>query len=135
MENAMKKTTLAVMSCVLALAAGSAAAHHSFSVFDMQSEIEITGTVKEVQWTNPHIWIWINVPNEDGEMVTWGLEGMSPNFLARRGWSRTTLKAGDEVTVSLRPLKSGEPGGMFVQTTTPDGKILSMGGGREGGGE
>lgn len=119
----------------LCLAAGAAAAHHSFSVFNMQEEIQITGTVKAVDWTNPHIFIWIDVANADGPPTTWGLEGMSPNFLARRGWSRTTLDVGDEVTVSLRPLKSGEPGGMFVSTTTPDGVFLSMGGGREGGGD
>jgi len=123
---------LAVISLVLALAAGSVSAHHSFSVFNMQTEIEITGVVKEVQWTNPHIWIWVDVADESGAVVTWGLEGMSPNFLARRGWSRTTLEAGDEITVSLRPLKSGEPGGMFMQTTTPDGVVLGMGGAQPG---
>jgi hypothetical protein len=117
-----------VLLCSLGL--GSALAHHSFSVFNMQTEIEITGVVKEVQWTNPHIWIWVDVTNDDGEVVTWGLEGMSPNFLARRGWERSTLEAGDEITVSLRPLNSGEPGGMFMRTTTPDGVVLSMGGGQ-----
>lgn len=122
----------AILALTSGLAAGTAAAHHSFSVFNMQTEIEITGVVKEVQWTNPHIWIWVNVTNDDGEIVTWGLEGMSPNFLARRGWERTTLEAGDEVTVSLRPLNSGEPGGMFMGTTTPDGVVLSMGGGQPG---
>jgi hypothetical protein len=127
------QTRLAVIAAVLSLATGSVAAHHSFSVFNMQTEITITGKVKEVQWTNPHIWIWVDVTDESGEVVTWGLEGMSPNFLARRGWTRTTLEVGDEITVSLRPLKSGEPGGMFMQTTAPDGTILSMGGGREGG--
>jgi hypothetical protein len=127
------KTSLAAMALALALAAGSAAAHHSFSVFNMQEQIQITGTVKEVQWTNPHIWVWIDVTEADGTVTTWGLEGMSPNFLARRGWTRTTLEPGDEVTVSLNPLKSGDPGGMFISTTAPDGTILSMGGGREGG--
>jgi hypothetical protein len=127
------QTRLAVIAAVLSLATGSVAAHHSFSVFNMQTEITITGKVKEVQWTNPHIWIWVDVTDESGEVITWGLEGMSPNFLARRGWTRTTLEVGDEITVSLRPLKSGEPGGMFMQTTAPDGTILSMGGGREGG--
>ena len=122
------KSTLAVVGSVLMLAGGSAGAHHSFSLFNMQNEINISGTVKEVQWTNQHIWVWVDVANEEGEVVTWGLEGMSPNFLSRRGWTRTTLKSGDEVTVSLRPLRSGEPGGMFVQTTTPDGIVLGMGG-------
>ena len=124
---------LAVLALFICLGAGSAAAHHSFSVFNMQAETSITGTVKEVQWTNPHIWIWVDVSDEQGNVVTWGLEGMSPNFLARRGWQRTTLKAGDEITVSLRPLNSGEPGGMFVRTTTPDGIILGMGGAQIGG--
>ena len=122
-------TALVLALCV---ATGSAVAHHSFSVFNMQEEISITGKVREVQWTNPHIWVWVDVTGEDGKVTTWGLEGMSPNFLARRGWSRTTLEPGDEITVSLRPLKSGEPGGMFVSTTTPDGVMLSMGGGSEG---
>jgi len=126
------KTFRLVVAVALTTMAGVAAAHHSFSVFNMDENISITGTVKEVQWTNPHIWIWVDVTGEDGKVVTWGLEGMSPNFLARRGWSRTTLKTGDHVTVQLRPLKSGEPGGMFMQTTAPDGTILSMGGGREG---
>jgi hypothetical protein len=127
------KISLAAVTLTVALAAGSAAAHHSFSVFNMQDRIEITGTVSEVQWTNPHIWVWIDVTADDGTVTTWGLEGMSPNFLARRGWTRTTLEAGDEVTVTLNPLKSGDPGGMFISTTTPDGTILSMGGGREAG--
>lgn len=127
------KTSLAVLALALSLAAGGAAAHHSFSVFNMQERIEITGKVREVQWTNPHIWIWVDVTEADGSVTTWGLEGMSPNFLARRGWTRTTLEPGDEITVSLNPLKSGDPGGMFVSTTAPDGTVLSMGGGREGG--
>ena len=127
----MLRPVLAVAIC---LAAGTAAAHHSFSVFNMQEEISITGTIKSVDWTNPHIFVWVDVTDADGKVTTWGLEGMSPNFLARRGWSRTTLEVGHEVTVSLRPLNSGEPGGMFVSTTTPDGVFLSMGGGREGGG-
>jgi hypothetical protein len=126
------RTLLAVSALALCLAGNLATAHHSFSVFNMQEDVSITGTVKEVQWTNPHIWVWVDVTNEDGSVTTWGLEGMSPNFLARRGWSRTTLEAGDEVTVSLRPLKSGEPGGMFMSTTAPDGTVLSMGGGTEG---
>ena len=128
------RTRLAITAFAFGILAGSASAHHSFSVFNMQTEISITGVVKEVQWTNPHIFIWVDVTGEDGKVVTWGLEGMSPNFLARRGWSRTTLEAGDEVTVSLRPLISGEPGGMFMSTTSPDGVVLTMGGGREAGG-
>jgi hypothetical protein len=128
------RTCLAIFAIVLGVSAGSVSAHHSFSVFNMQTQISITGVVKEVQWTNPHIFVWIDVTGEDGKVVTWGLEGMSPNFLARRGWTRTTLEPGDEVTVQLNPLVNGDPGGMFISTTTPDGVMLSMGGGREGAG-
>ena len=70
-----------------------AAAHHSFAAFNMTDEKTVTGTVNRVEWTNPHIWIWIDVPNAKGAQTRTDFEGMSPNFLERRGWTRTTLKA------------------------------------------
>ncbi len=115
--------TLSVMAPALV------AGHHSFAPFNMTTEKTISGSVKQVDWTNPHIWVWMDVPNDKGGVDTWGLEGMSPNYLARRGWSRTTLKAGDKITVVIRPLKDGSNGGMFVSTTLASGKVLSMGGG------
>ena len=115
----------------LAVTAGPALAHHSFSPFDMGVEKTITGAVKTVEWTNPHTWIWLDVPNDQGGVDAWGFEGMSPNYLARRGWTRTSLKVGDKITVTFRPLRDGKKGGMFVSTKTPDGKILSMQGGRD----
>jgi hypothetical protein len=124
--------TLVVLLVGLSTSGLALAAHHSFSAFNMETEATITGVVKQVDWTNPHIWIWIDVTNEDGGADTWGLEGMSPNYLERRGWTRTTLEAGDEVTVRFRPMKNGEHGGMFVSTTLGDGTILSMGGASEG---
>jgi uncharacterized protein DUF6152 len=105
-----------------------ALAHHSFAPFDLASEKTVTGVVKQVDWTNPHIWIWLEVENASGQVDTWGFEGMSPNFLARRGWTRTTLHPGMKITVSFRPLKDGKPGGMFVSTKLPDGKLLTGGG-------
>lgn len=114
------------------LLVGMAAAHHSFSAFNMDTEATVTGTVKQIDWTNPHIWIWVDVPNDSGGMDTWGFEGMSPNFLERRGWTRTTLEAGDEITVRFRPMRNGDNGGMFI-STTHDGKVLSMGGGSDDG--
>jgi hypothetical protein len=124
----------AFSSALLALAAmvasGSAGAHHSFSMFEMSTEKTVAGTVKNVQWTNPHIWIWVDVPNGKGGTDVYGFEGMSPNFLERRGWKRTTLKAGDAITVVYRPLRDGTNGGMFVSTKLADGTVLSMGGGK-----
>ena len=113
---------------VIAAAAGPAAAHHSFAAFDVGQQKTITGTVKQVDWTNPHIWLWIDVPNDKGGADTYGFEGMSPNFLARRGWTRTTLKTGDKITVIFRPLKDGKNGGMFMTGKMSDGKILTGGG-------
>src|SRR5258706_222830 len=72
--------------------AGAANAHHSFSVFDMTTEKTIEGDIVEFQWTNPHTWTWVNVKSADGKVTRWGLEGMSPNFLGRRGWSKSTFK-------------------------------------------
>jgi uncharacterized protein DUF6152 len=101
-------------------------AHHSFSAFNMSTEKTITGTVKQVDWTNPHTWIWINVENNQGSLDTFGFEGMSPNYLARRGWSKSTLKPGDKITVTFRPARDGSNGGMFMNAKRPTGEVLSM---------
>ena len=119
-----------VVLVVLIATAGMAAAHHSFTAFNMTDEKSVTGVVNRVEWTNPHIWIWIDVPDAKG--ATYGFEGMSPNFLERRGWTRTTLKAGDKVTVSYRPLRDGKNGGMWMTGKMETGKILTGGGGRDG---
>lgn len=123
---------IGVMAVTLSvMAPGRVAGHHSFAPFNMTTEKTISGSVKQVDWTNPHIWVWMDVPNDRGGVDTWGLEGMSPNYLARRGWTRTTLKVGDKVTVVIRPLKDGSNGGMFVSTKLANGKVLSMSGGSE----
>jgi Family of unknown function (DUF6152) len=106
--------------CALTFA-GVAAAHHSIAPFDMQSPKTIEGDIVEFQWTNPHTWTWINVKNADGSVTKWGIEGMSPNFLGRRGWSKNTLKPGDHVKIVIAPLKNGEPGGTFLRVTLADG--------------
>ena len=83
----------AFLAAVLIVTANHpAVAHHSFAAFDVTTQKTVTGNVRQVDWTNPHIWLWIDVPNENGSFDTYGFEGMSPNFLARRGWTRTTLK-------------------------------------------
>jgi hypothetical protein len=105
-----------------------AGAHHSFSAFNMNEEKTVTGIVKTVEWTNPHIWIWIDVADEKGALNTYGFEGMSPNFLERRNWTRNTLKIGDKVTVSYRPLRDGKNGGMWINGKMEGGKVLTMGG-------
>ena len=117
---------VALAAALLSACAGAAFAHHSFSMFDMQTTKTLNGTVKQFEWTNPHTWLWIMVANDKGEMEQWGIEGMSPNYLGRRGWSKNTLKAGDKIKVDIHPLKNGEHGGTFLNVTLPDGKVLKM---------
>ena len=115
---------------MLAAAGAPAAAHHSFAAFET-SQKTVTGTVKQLNWTNPHIWIWVDVPNEQGGVDTFGFEGMSPNYLERRGWKRTTLKPGETITVTYRPMIDGKNGGMFVNASGSGGLALSMSGAAE----
>ena len=118
-----------ILLCVLiAFGATGLSAHHSFAPFNLTSEKTIVGTIKQFDWTNPHTWIWIDVPNEKGGVDTWGVEGMSPNYLARRGWTRTTFKPGDKATIVVRPMKDGSPGGMFVRATLANGRELTFAG-------
>lgn len=128
-RGAMKSSILrrAAAALLAAVAFGGAArAHHSFNVFDLTVEKVVVGEVVEFEWTNPHTWTWINVTNEDGTVTKWGLEGMSPNFLGRRGWTKSTLQPGDRIEVTIYPLKSGEPGGTFLRATLPDGTLRIM---------
>lgn len=120
----MKNIILAAAALVV-ITAGTASAHHSFAAFDTTTQQTITGTVKQVDWTNPHTWIWVSVENK-GSVDTFGFEGMSPNYLARRGWSKSTLKPGDKITVTFRPMRDGSKGGMFMNAKLPTGQVLSM---------
>ena len=101
-------------------------AHHSFSMFDNSKEVTLTGTIKEFQWTNPHTFTWVDVTNDAGVVETWAIEGMSPNYLGRRGWSKNSLKPGDKLSVIIFPLKEGQKGGTFLRCTLADGKQLVM---------
>ena len=117
---------------VVAMIGGVAAvawSHHAAApVFDMNAEKTVMGVVKQVDWTNPHIWIWLEVQNASGQAETWGFDGMSPNFLARRGWTRTSLLPGMRITVTFRPLRDGKSGGMFMTGKLEDGKVLTSAG-------
>jgi hypothetical protein len=122
----------AAIAAVVLYGTALLSAHHSFAVFDMTAQKSIDGVVQKVDWTNPHVWIWVDVPSASGGTETYGFEGMSPNFLARRGWSRTTLQTGMKVTVQYRPLKDGKPGGMLVNAKLPTGLLLTGGGAQQG---
>lgn len=109
---------------LLAGAAWPVLAHHSFSMFDETKEVVLKGAVKEFQWSNPHTWIQLNVTDASGNVVEWSIEGGSPNLVARQGWKRNTFKPGDQVEVTVHPLRDGQPGGSFMRAVLPDGRTL-----------
>lgn len=104
----------------LALASG-AAAHHSTAMFDSANPIELSGTVLEWQFTNPHVFLVLEVGAEDGTSTAWNLEGLSPNVIYRQGWTPQSFQPGDRVTVTVRPLHSGAPGGNYSNPRWEDG--------------
>jgi hypothetical protein len=113
---------------MIAASVGPIAAHHSTVPFDTTKQTTLTGIVKEFDWTNPHTWIWINVPNDKGGMDLWGVEGMSPNYLGRRGWTKSTIKPGEKITIVGRPMTDGSKAAMFMSATLADGKVMSQSG-------
>ena len=123
----MKRTRL--LAAAAALAAGGALgapayAHHSTAMFDMEHTVSLTGTVKDFQWTQPHTWIDFEVPNGSGGAESYGVEGMSPSYLGRNGWSKHTLAPGDKVSIAIHPLKDGRKGGFDASVTWPNGKTM-----------
>jgi hypothetical protein len=120
----MKPVTLAWVALIVATSAGSLFAHHSPVMFDRTVRKTLVGKVVEFAWTNPHSSIQLDVPGPDGNVERWGVEMGSPNSMAKVGWRSTLLKPGDTVTVVVNPLKSGEPGGIFVSITLADGRTL-----------
>ena len=120
----MRTLRIAWVSALLLLVAGSVSAHHSFAMFDRSKETTIVGVVEDFQWTNPHSWIELDVPNESGGADKWSIELNSPNNLSRQGWKSTSVKPGDRISVIIWPLRSGEKGGLFISLTLPNGQIL-----------
>jgi hypothetical protein len=122
--QSFKKVFLAAM----AIAAGSLGiqpvlAHHSDAGFSKEIK-EITGTVKEFQFKNPHSWIQVNVPDANGMLVEWSVEWGSPNQLGREGIRPSTFPPGIKVTMKVRQMTSGQPIAIFVGAKLPDGTVV-----------
>src|SRR5262245_66247771 len=114
------KTCLAAVFAGAAVVAfsGMAVAHHSFAMFDQEHPQEVTGVVKEYKYTSPHSFIVLDIKDKDGNVEAWNLEGGSPSALARDGWSSKSLKPGDELRLTIEPLRSGAPGGSWSVSKT-----------------
>jgi hypothetical protein len=120
----MKASRVVAMCATVIALTAPVVAHHSAAGIDRTKTLVVAGTVKEFRWTNPHSWIDLDVTDDKGVSTTWSVEMTSPTFLVRAGWKRSTLKAGDKVSVTLRPFKNGDPGGLFVSVTLADGQTL-----------
>lgn len=116
----------AVVLCALAAAIPVVApAHHSQAMYDMARTTQLTGTVREFQWSNPHCWIQLQVTAADGQTVEWGIEMGNPRQLYRAGWRPGTLKPGDQLKVTINPLRDGARGGQFYAATAADGTPIA----------
>jgi hypothetical protein len=129
----MRKTLLTVFAVVAGLLMTSrpVAAHHGAAAFenDPAKRLVLKGTVTEWIWANPHTFLQFDVKGADGQVVRWVVEASNPPDMQNRGWSIKSFKPGDEVTVTVRPVKSGKPVGSIVQVQFADGHVLSATGG------
>ena len=107
--------------CLLMVTAAPALAHHSFAVFDHTRTLTIRGTVTKFQWTNPHGFLEVDVPQPDGTTKHFSIELTSINMMQRVGWRSNMIKAGDKVTAIVAPLLSGDPVGLGLEVTMADG--------------
>lgn len=105
-------------------------AHHSRAMFDDSNPLELVGTVEQWQFTNPHVFIILNVTDENGESKIWTLEGLGVNGLVRDGWTPETLLPGDKIMVSVNPLFSGGSGGSYFNLRWEDGSEINPSTGR-----
>ena len=121
----------AALALGLTIAFG-ASAHHSYAMFDAEHTQTVIGTVAKLDWTNPHVFIWVYVPNTGGGFELYAFENGSPNVLVKRGWSKSTFTAGEKVAIAYWPLRDGRPGGHLAVATRTDGSVVRAAGGPGG---
>ena len=126
----IRLTGLVILTLSLAV---SLFAHHSAAGVDQTKTVTHEGVVKHFSWANPHSYLEIEVINAKGAPEIWNLEMMPPSYLVKAGWKSSTVKVGDKVTFTARPMRNGDPGGLFVSAKVPDGRTLTQTAPRGGG--
>jgi Family of unknown function (DUF6152) len=111
----------------LLMASVPLAAHHGNASFDTTKELTLKGTVTEWIWANPHCFLKFDAKDDTGTVRNWATEVSNPTDMSKRGWARTSFKAGDEVTVTLQPVKGGAPVGRIRNVILPNGQTLGTG--------
>jgi len=124
--NSIIRPVVGAVALVL-LVAGSALAHHSFAMFDHTKTLTLRGAVTKFQWTNPHAYIELDVTDAKGAVTHYSIECTSINMMQRAGWRSNMIKSGDKVKAIVAPLINGEPAGLLLELTLPDGKVLEPG--------
>ncbi len=104
---------------------GSASAHHSAYMYDMNKTVTIKGVVKEFQYTNPHSWLIVEAKNDDGTLTAWGFEAEGPSTLMRAGIRKSDIKPGMKLTITGHPMKDGRPAAAWITATTENGTVLN----------
>jgi hypothetical protein len=122
----------ALIALASVVASGRLDAHHSFAMFDTAKRVTLVGTVTGFEWTNPHVYIELDVPDDKGVVKHWSVELGSPSILQQAGWKFSDVKTGDKLTAVINPLRNGEAGGLLTQVTLKDGRVLGNGPGRGG---
>ena len=117
-----------LFAAVVAAMAGPAAAHHSAAMFDHTKTVTLNGTVRVLQWTSPHCWLQVIVPDSAGTgTAEWSIEMGAPFELYRGGWRPTIVKPGDKITVTINPTRDGSNGGLFLSAVAADGQPIGKG--------
>jgi hypothetical protein len=127
-EHEMKRYRLNILAAAAAflLIGIPLSAHHGNASYDNDNPVTIKGAVTEFAWTNPHVQVYLDVKDDKGSVVHWSVETFSPGKLVRAGWTKDSVKAGDQVSITLIPAKSGAPVGFLHKLVLPSGKELGL---------
>lgn len=121
----MKLKSLIVLALLLLFTSAPLFAHHGTSAMDIGKKVVLKGVVTDWQWQNPHSILKFDVKDDSGNIVQWSAEANNPADMVERGWSKQSIKVGDEITITVEPVKNGKPVGRILQIVFADGRTLN----------